>query len=137
MTALAGIAEGFRTSQRYVITREVYDRFLATFGDTNPLHMDDDVARRAGFPERVMHGMILGGFVSHFVGVHFPGANSLLHAVSTQFKSPCHLGDEIRIDATVTQVVEAVRVIAMDLVLTNVSRGGRLAAKCKVQVGVP
>ena len=38
-----------------------------------------------------MHGTILNCFISHFVGMHFPGGRVLLHAVDTQFKSPCHL----------------------------------------------
>jgi len=134
--AATEIREGFRTSYRYTISKAVYEHFLGAFRDTNPLHMDDDAARQRGFPERVMHGMILGGFISHFIGVHFPGANAVLHAVNTQFKSPCHLGDEVEIDATVTQVVEAVRVVALEMVLTNVTRG-RVAAKAKVQVGLP
>jgi acyl dehydratase len=130
------IPEGFRSSRRYVITKEIQAQFLGAFEDTNSLHVDDTVARQRGFPERIMHGMILHGFISHFVGVHFPGDGSLLQSVSTQFKSPCHLGDEILIEATVVQIVESVRVIVLDLVLSNVTRG-RIAAKAKVQVGVP
>jgi 3-hydroxybutyryl-CoA dehydratase len=132
---LAGLAEGARASHPYTISAAVYEHFLAAFGDTNPLHTDDAFARRHGFPGRVMHGMILNGFVSHFVGMRFPGPGALLHVVSTQFKSPCHVGDVICIDATVTQVVEAVATLTMELVLTNVTRN-RVAAKAKVQVGV-
>ena len=129
------VQEGFRTSHRYTISAAVYEHFLAAFGDTNTLHLHDDAAQSRGFPERVMHGMILGGFISHFVGVHFPGANSVLHAVNLQFKSPCHLGDEILIEATVTDVVPAVNVVALDIIVRNVTRD-RVAAKSKVQVGV-
>jgi 3-hydroxybutyryl-CoA dehydratase len=126
--------EGYRTSRCYTITPAVYESFVAASGDTNAMHMQDDVARQHGFPERVMHGTILNGFISHFVGVHYPGGAVLLHSVNTQYKSPSHLGDEIEIAATVTQVVEAVRVLTMELVLTNVTRD-RVAAKAKVQVG--
>ena len=130
-----GIHEGFRTRRRYRISIEVYERFLAAFGDTNALHVDDGFARRHGFPEKVTHGTILAGFLSHFVGVHFPGENTLMHALSLQFKSPSHVGDEIEIEATVVQVVEAVNVVTMDLLLTNLTRG-RTAAKAKLQVGL-
>src|SRR5262245_51814734 len=65
------IHEGLTTACRYTITAAVYEQFLATFGDTNRLHTEDDFARTRGFPERVMHGAILNGFISHFVGVHF------------------------------------------------------------------
>jgi len=128
--------EGFTTARRYTITPAVYEQFLRTFGDTNRLHTEDDFARSRGFPERVMHGAILSGFISHFVGVHFPGDASLLHSVNTHFKSPCHLGDQILIEATVTQVSEAVGVATLEMVLTNVTRE-RVAAKAKVQVGLP
>jgi len=133
--SIEAIREGFRCSRQYVISQAVYDHFLAASQDLNPLHVEDEFARQHGFPEKVMHGMILNGFISHFVGMHFPGGPVLLQSVHTQFKSPCHLGDEIRIDMTVSQVAESVRVIAMDLVLTNATRD-RVAAKAKVQVGL-
>jgi 3-hydroxybutyryl-CoA dehydratase len=132
---VAAIQEGLRASHRYAISQDIYEHFLAAYHDTNPLHTDGEFARRHGFADRVMHGMILQGFISHFVGVHFPGGRSLLQSVSTQFKAPCHLGDEILIEATVTQVAEAVKVIIMEMVLTNVTQG-RVAAKSKVQVGL-
>ncbi len=130
------IREGFRTEQRYTISAPVYEQFLRTFGDTNRLHTEEEFARGRGFPARVMHGAILNGFISHFVGVHFPGDGAVLHAVNMQFKSPCHLGDEIVIAATVAQVSEAVGVVTLEMVLTNLTRE-RVAAKAKVQVGVP
>lgn len=133
--AARGIVEGYRTSHRYVISREVYEHFLAAFRDTNALHVDDAFARAHGFPEKVTHGIVLAGFISHFVGVHWPGENTLLHTVTTQFKNPSHVGDEIEIEATVTQVVEAVNAVTLDLVLTNLTRG-RVAAKAKVQLGL-
>ncbi|HVN86450.1 MAG TPA: MaoC/PaaZ C-terminal domain-containing protein [Candidatus Binatia bacterium] len=129
------IGEGFRTSRCYRISQEVYDHFVAASGDTNFLHTDDDFARQLGFPEKVMHGVILNAFISHFVGVHFPAGRVVLHAVNTQFKSPCHLGDEIRIDAEVTQVAHAVGAVTLEMVATNLTRG-RVAAKSKVQVGL-
>lgn len=128
--------EGFRTAHRYTISRAVYEHFLQAFQDTNRLHTEDEFAQSRGFAERVMHGVILNGFVSHFVGVHFPGDAALLHSVHTQFKSPCHLGDEILIEGTVMHVAESVGAMTMDLVLTNVTRD-RVAAKCKVQIGLP
>jgi len=129
------IQEGFQTSHHYAISPEVYGAFLLASGDTNPLHTDDAVARSAGFPQKVMHGGILSCFISHFVGMHFPGGRVVLHTLDLQFKTPCHLHDEIRIDACVTQVAPSVRAVVMDLVLTNATRN-RVAAKSRVQVGL-
>lgn len=127
--------EGSRAQHRYEITPQVYRYFLAAFEDTNPLHVDDDFARARGFPQLVTHGAILNGFISHFVGVYFPGGAPLEHSVSIQFKSPCHIGDQISIEATVTQVSTAVEVVTVSLVLKNLTRN-RIAARAKVQMGI-
>ena len=134
--AFDSIREGHRSSHDYTITPEVFEHFLAAFRDTNPVHVSDAAAQARGYPERIMRGMILGGFVSHFIGVHFPGTNAVLQSVQLQFKSPCHSGDRITIEAVVSQVVEAVKVLAIDLTLRNTSRD-RVAAKAKVQVSLP
>lgn len=127
--------EGLTASRTYTISPEVYEAFLVASGDVNPLHTDDAYARHLGFPEKVMHGGILGCFISHFVGMHFPAGAVVLQSVDTQFKSPSHLNDTIRVDARVTQVAEAVGVVVLSLVLTNETRG-RVAAKSRVQAGL-
>ncbi|MBY0275626.1 hypothetical protein K2Z84_09800 [Candidatus Binatia bacterium] len=132
---IATMREGLEASRTYTISPEVYEAFLVASGDVNPLHVDDEHARRLGFPEKVMHGAILGCFISHFVGMHFPAGAVVLQSLDTQLKSPCHLHDQVRIDARVTQVAEAVGAVVMSLVLTNETRG-RVAAKARVQVGL-
>ena len=57
----------------YVISADVYQQFLQAFGDISPLHVDEQFARDRGFPGKVMHGTILNGFLSHFIGVRLPG----------------------------------------------------------------
>jgi 3-hydroxybutyryl-CoA dehydratase len=118
----------------YVITGEVYEHFLAAFGDVSPLHMDDAFARELGFSGKVMHGSILNGFISHFVGVLLPGRRAILHSVAVEYRAPSFLGDRILIQAKVTQRVESLRLIMLGLTLTNVTRR-ELAARAKVQVG--
>lgn len=134
-SAIAAVHEGLTASRTYTISLEVYEAFLVASGDVNPLHTDDACAQRHGFPEKIMHGGILGCFISHFVGMHFPAGAVVLQSVDTQFKSPSHLNDTVRIDARVTQVAEAVGAVVMNLVLTNETRG-RVAAKSRVQVGL-
>ena len=133
--AFESIAEGDVHSCDYAIEPSTCEHFIAAFGDASPLHVSDEYARAHGFPARVAHGGILNGFISHFVGMVFPGEPSLLQAVDIQFKTPNHPGDAVRLDARVSQKIEAVRVVVLDVVLHNVSRG-RVAAKARVQIGV-
>jgi len=129
------IVVGMKETHEYVITPEVYKHFLAAFGDRSPVHTDENYAKSRGFRGRVMHGSLLNGFVSHFVGMHFPGRSSLLLSVDMRFSNPSYLGDAIRIDAVVTQKMDAHNVIVMDATLFNATCN-HLAARARINVMV-
>jgi acyl dehydratase len=55
------------------LTRAEIARFAGAGGDFNPLHLDDEVARLAGFPTVIAMGQlqagVLAGMLSDWVGV--------------------------------------------------------------------
>jgi len=114
---LADIREGTDIEHAYGISDEVYAAFLNAYGDLSPLHVDDGYASSAGFRGRVMHGAILNGFISHFVGMVFPGRRSLLLSVDLRYGAPCYLGDQLVLRAHVDRVVESQRAVLLRLEL--------------------
>ena len=129
------IVDGMKQSYDYVITPEVYQHFLDAFKDYSPVHVDEEFAKSKGFNGRVMHGSILNGFVSHFIGVHFPGKFSLLLSVDLRFNNPSYLGDAIRMETTVSQKLDSRGIVVLDATLTNVTRN-YMAARGRIQVMV-
>jgi len=129
------ISAGRADSMDYCIETGVYEHFLAAFGDESPVHVDDQFARSRGFDGRVMHGALLNGFISHFVGMVFPGRDSLLLAVDLRYASPCYLGDVIHLESVVTQKMDSRRVVVLDVTLTNTTRNCA-AARGRIQVMV-
>ncbi|MBF0254356.1 MAG: MaoC family dehydratase N-terminal domain-containing protein [Candidatus Omnitrophica bacterium] len=127
--------EGETASSRYRITPEILDHFFAAFHDSNPLHRDTAYASSKGFKDRVAYGAVLNGFISHFIGVVFPGQSSLLQSVDIQYKSPCYSGDEIEIQSRVFQVSPATHTISLKLKLRNKTQQN-LCASAKAQVGI-
>ena len=134
-TAYAEIEEGSEHTQEYTISEAVYRSFLQGFDDRSPIHVDDEYARARGFHQRVMHGAILNGFVSHFVGMRFPGRRALLMSVDLRYARPCYLEDRIRVRATVAQKVDSQSVIVLKLELENLTRG-EVVARGVAQVKV-
>jgi acyl dehydratase len=126
---------GMKAAHDYVITPEVYAHFLAAFQDFSPVHVDEEFARARGFAGKVMHGSLLNGFVSHFVGMHFPGRFSLLLSVDLRFANPSYLGDSIELVTAVTQKMDVHQIIVLDATLTNTTRN-YLAARGRIQVMV-
>jgi acyl dehydratase len=129
------IAAGTEVAQRYTISPAVHARFMEAFEDVSPIHVDEAYARTRGFKGKVMHGAILNGFVSNFVGVHFPGRRALLLSVDLRFANPSYLGDVIEVHAAVTQKVDAERVIVLRLAIENVTQG-TTAATGRAQVRI-
>ncbi len=131
----ANISEGSEYEHDYVITTAVFENFMRAFGDRSPVHVDAEYARGCGFLDAVMHGAILNGFVSHFVGMIFPGANSLLLSVELRYLQPSYLGDALRLHAKVAQRQETARVVVLHVRFQNHTRGV-MVANGRIQVKV-
>lgn len=68
-------------------------------GDYNPLHSDPEVARAAGFPRPILHGLSTYGMACRGIlkacCVNDP---SLLRSIRTRFSSPTFPGDQVRLE---------------------------------------
>jgi acyl dehydratase len=122
------IDEGDRASYRYTITPEVHDALVTVFGDRSPLHVDEEYARVSGFGGRVMHGATFHGFLSHFVGMHFPGRRSLLLSANLNYHRPSYLGDQVELLSTVKQKITTNRVIVLNIEFVNTESHERVVS---------
>lgn len=129
------IEENAEVSHRYLIDEAAYQALISEFGDRSPLHVSDEYARAAGFAGRVMHGAILQGFLSHFVGMRFPGRKSLILSVSLNYHRPSYFGDVVDLTARVSRKVEIGQVVVLEVRFTNAASGA-LVASGKAQVAV-
>jgi acyl dehydratase len=127
------IEEGAEYSHSYTIDETVYGALLSVFQDQSPIHIDDSYARTAGFSGCVMHGAIFNGFLSHFVGMYFPGRRSLILSVNMNYHLPSYLGDKVTLTARVRQKVETARVVVLDVKFVN-QTSAKTAASGRVQI---
>jgi len=127
--------EGAQFQQEYEISPAVYEGFLTCFGDRNPLHVNEVYAKAHGFQGPVMHGAILSGFLSHAVGMHFPGESALLQIVDLRFLKPSYLNDRLNLTLKVEQKVEATQSLVLGVRFDNLTQS-HLAARGRAQVGV-
>ena len=90
------------------LTRTVTEREIALFGeatgDMNPVHFDEEFARKTVFRGRVAHGALLIGYVSAVVGNELPGAGTIFSGAKIAFKAPVRLGDTVTVTCTVRSV---------------------------------
>ena len=76
--------------------------YAAASGDLNPLHLDADVARAAGFERPIAHGMRTMACVARMFTQHF-GATAL-RALNTRFVGTAALGDVLAVRARLVHV---------------------------------
>jgi 3-hydroxybutyryl-CoA dehydratase len=122
------IEVGGEFSHDYTVGEDVFDALVSAFNDRSPIHVDEIYAKAHGFRGRVMHGAILNGFLSHFVGMNFPGRRSLLTSVTINYNQPFYLNERISLTVRVRQKVESQNVIVLDFKFSNTGSEAKIAA---------
>ena len=71
------------------------------FGDFNPLHVDEEFAKKSMFGSRILHGPFTGALVSAPVGMYFAGTAIAYIEHACRFKAPVKPGDTLATTWTV------------------------------------
>jgi 3-hydroxybutyryl-CoA dehydratase len=111
------IALGSVYSFDRVITKDDVLAFARLTGDQNKLHVDEEFGKKTRFGKNVVHGMLLGSLFSTIIGMYCPGENSLYLSQSLSFKRPVFYEDKVTVKATVTNKIDALKVIVLKMEL--------------------
>lgn len=111
--------EGDKYSVKFSATAETYTSFIQTFKDKNPLHTDIDFAKAKGFDSVVLHGNILNGFISYFVGECLPDKNVMILSQQIDFHNPFFVGDELTLSVHLKEVSQAFNTMEFKFVFRN------------------
>jgi acyl dehydratase len=104
------------------VTREDIRAYADVSGDRNPLHLDDEVARRAGFPAVIAHGMFTLGHLASCV-VAWAGDPAAVTRLRAAFRTPVAMGDTIVAGGRVRELDPEARTALLELWVT-VDRDG-------------
>jgi 3-hydroxybutyryl-CoA dehydratase len=95
--------EGDTASFSKTITEGDITLFVAVTGDTNPVHIDEEYARKTRFGGRIAHGLLTAGLISTVIGTKLPGPGAIYMSQSLRFMAPVAIGDTITATATLTK----------------------------------
>jgi 3-hydroxybutyryl-CoA dehydratase len=108
---------GQSASHEHTVTERDIQLFGEATGDMNPVHFDEEYARKTIFRGRVAHGVLSIGFMSAVLGNQLPGAGSIFVSATTSFKAPVRIGDTVLTVCTVKEIRDK-RQVVMDCVCT-------------------
>ncbi|WP_456399537.1 MaoC family dehydratase [Mesoaciditoga sp.] len=97
------IKVGDFTEVEIMVSDEMVRTFARVTGDNNPLHLDDEFAKKTIFKKRIAHGMLVASLISKVLGHDFPGAGTIYVSQSVKFRKPVYVGDKVKIHVEVKE----------------------------------
>ncbi len=95
---------GMREEFSRTFTQKETETMAELIGDHNPFHFEGEFIRKTRFKKPIVHGLLVGGMISHFGGALFPGPGCLAESMEFKFLKPVFFGDTIKAVAEITKV---------------------------------
>src|SRR5437773_11698453 len=112
-----------KVGDEFAIDRQITDDLVRAFaelsGDHNPIHLDEEFAKRTRFGRRIAHGMLSGAFISAVLGLEFKERKIVYLSQTMKFTAPVFLGDTVTATATVTNIREDRGIVTLETICTN------------------
>jgi len=111
------VGNGFRFD-RFISSADV-QKFAETVGDLNPVHLEEEFAKKSFFKKRIVHGAFLGGLISKVLGMDFPGQGTIYISQTSVFKRPVYVDTSVTVEVKVTDVLPEERRLVLDTTILN------------------
>ena len=72
--------------------------------DTNPIHLDEEMASQSRFGGRIAHGMLSAGLISAVLGTRLPGPGTIYLRQSLRFSAPVRIGQTVKAVVEITSL---------------------------------
>ena len=118
----------------HTITAEDVDLFGKLSGDYNPVHFDDDWAKKTIFGERIAHGLLTGAYISTLLANKLPGPGTVYLKQEFKFKLPVKIGDTIKAEVEVKELIDEKKRIILKTTCTNQNQETVLDGQATVMI---
>lgn len=107
------------TFSKTISESDVYT-FAGITGDFNPLHVNETKAKNTIFKSRIVHGMLVGSFISTVLGTKFPGPGTIYLEQDLVYKKPVYINDTVTAIVTLSEVIDAEKnIYKFDTIIVN------------------
>jgi acyl dehydratase len=100
------VSVGERFGTRLTVTEAHLALAAGLFGDFNPLHVDEEFARKSRFGTRILHGPFTSALISAPVGMYFSGTAIAYLEHACRFVAPVRPGDTLSTEWVVKEKLD-------------------------------
>jgi acyl dehydratase len=104
------------------ITEKMVQQFAEMSGDFNPVHMDEEYAKKTRFGRRIAHGMISGALISRALAMEL-GTGGIYLSQTLKFLQPIFIGDSVEITLKVATLREERGIANIETTVKKVGTG--------------
>ena len=108
------------------VTDEMVRLFAKCSGDENPIHLDEDYAKKTRFGKRIAHGILSGALISRVLAMKL-GPGGIYLSQSLKFLQPIYIGDKVIVTCKVMTLREEKGIASIETLVTKST--GELAVK--------
>jgi len=128
------LSEGMSAAFARTVTEADILAFAGVSGDTNPVHLNEELASATMFGGRIAHGMLSASYISTVFGTKLPGPGCIYLSQSLKFKAPVKIGDTVVARVTVKSLIPEKRKALFDTVCTV---GDKVVLSGEAEIMVP
>ena len=118
------------------ITDEMVQLFAKATGDYNPIHMDEEYAKRTRFGRRIAHGMLTAGFISQVLAMKVHNEGIYL-SQNLKFMKPVYIGDTLTAELKLVNFRHRVGVATFETNVKNQHGDFIVKGEANIMVVVP
>jgi 3-hydroxybutyryl-CoA dehydratase len=118
------------------ITQEKINRYAEASGDFNPIHINEEFARKTPAGGTIAHGMLVLAYISQLMTSSFGQSWLRSGTLGVRFRAPARPGDVLTVSGKVVRVedVEDKRQITCDVLCANQNNEVIINGEAKVRV---
>ena len=87
--------------------------------DVNPLHLNEEYAKKTMFKGRIAHGIIGAGLISAVIGTKLPGEGTIYLSQNLKFIAPVKIGDTITAKVEIVELNQEKKKVGLKTTCTN------------------
>ena len=110
---------GMKAHTSKTITETDVILFAGVSTDINPVHLDEEAAKKGIFGKRVAHGILVSGLISAVLGNKLPGPGSIYMGQELKFLAPVFIGDTVTATVEIVELIPEKSRIKLNTVCTN------------------
>lgn len=98
------LAVGEIFQSKRVVTKDLIKRFAEATGYLNPIHLDEDFAKKTVFGKLVGQGSLTTAILFGVLGTEWPGVGTIPVSQTLHFRRPVLADDELTVRLTVLEL---------------------------------